>query len=391
MTDASTKLAAGRSAPPAAARGNARAPFHAPLAAAILAVSLSSARAQAGAVAGDEASRRRAAASEIDTLEHIMDRHYRGEAIETVRERVNAMVNEHNDLVDARNRELDTTGAKVDKARAPVTKLRAEIDRLDAALKRRPSASDRAAASRYNALLKRRNAAVKRFNSTNDSVNVVVNAHNVRVKAVKAELKLASGLLDAARREYDRKREVLERFEKSGDDVAFFEATNRLLARVYAEMRAPGADAGWRKLAARLRGIRRELGERAVAEHSRREHGLVIIEAALSGEPCWFIVDTGAMRTTIGPGLVEALGLTEALGDQIELVLAGGMKTRGRELTLPRIEVAGADERDVPAAAVRVSDVGVDGLLGQSFLKRFVYTIDESRSAKLILRPRPRK
>jgi len=40
---------------------------------------------------------------------------------------------------------------------------------------------------------------------------------------------------------------------------------------------------------------------------------------------------------------------------------------------------------------VKVSDVGVDGLLGQSFLKRFVYTIDESREEKLILRPRPRR
>ena len=31
----------------------------------------------------------------------------------------------------------------------------------------------------------------------------------------------------------------------------------------------------------------------------------------------------------------------------------------------------------------------VDGLLGQSFLKRFIYTIDETKKQKLILRPRP--
>ncbi len=388
MADTSTRLAAGRSG--ATAQGIARAAFAASVAAMVLAASSSRARAQAGANAAGGAARLRIAASDVDKLERIMDRHYRGESVDAARERVNAMVNEHNALVDARNRTLDAAGAKVDKAREPVRKLRAEIDRLDAALKRRPSASDRAAASRYNALLKRRNAAVKRFNTMNDSVNVVVNAYNARAKAVKAELKLASGLLDAARREYDGKREALERFEKSGDDIAFFESANHLLAQVYAQMRAPGADAGWRKLAARLRGIRRELGRRAAAEHAGREHGLVIIEAAVSGEPCWFIVDTGAMRTTIGPGLVEALGLSAALGDEVELVLAGGLKTKGRELTLPRIEVAGADERDIAAAAVKVSDVGVDGLLGQSFLKRFVYTIDESRSAKLILKPRPR-
>ena len=92
---------------------------------------------------------------------------------------------------------------------------------------------------------------------------------------------------------------------------------------------------------------------------------------------------------TIAPGIVEALGLTRKLGEEIELVLAGGQKIKGRELVLPSVTVAGRTEKDVPAAAVKVSEVGIDGLLGQSFLKRFVYTIDESKKQRLILRPRP--
>ncbi len=345
--------------------------------------------ARAGAM--DETARVKTAASNIDTLESVMDRYYRGEPLDAALERVNTMVKEHNDLVDSRNRELDASGAKVDEARKPVEKVRAEIDRMDAALKHKPSTSDRAAVKRYNALLKRRNAAVKRYNKLNDATNDVVNAHNAKVKKVKVEFKLASSLVEAVRTDYDERREALERFEKGGDDIAFFESVNRTLAAVYAEMRTSRSSAGWRRVAARLRGIRRELGERATAEHARRDHGLVIIEASLAGEPCWFIVDTGAMRTTIGPGMVAALGLSGKLGDEIELVLAGGLKTKGRELTLPRVEVSGADERDVPAAAVKVSDVGVDGLLGQSFLKRFVYTIDESTRAKLILKRRQRR
>lgn len=345
--------------------------------------------ARAGAM--DETARMRRAASSIDALDHVMDRYYRGEPLDAALKRVNTMVKDHNDLVDSRNRELDASGAKVDEARKPLEKANAEIERMDAALKRRPSTSDRAAVKRYNALLKRRNAAVKRFNSLNDATNAVVNSHNARAKMIKAEFKLTSSLVEAVRADYDERREAHERFEKGGDDIAFFESVNRSLAAVYAEMRTSRSSAGWRRLAARLRGIRRELGERAVAEHARREHGLVIIEASLSGEPCWFIVDTGAMRTTIGPGMVDALGLSGELGDEIELVLAGGLKTKGRELTLPRIEVSGADERDIAAAAVKVSDVGIDGLLGQSFLKRFVYTIDESTEAKLILRRRARR
>ena len=40
---------------------------------------------------------------------------------------------------------------------------------------------------------------------------------------------------------------------------------------------------------------------------------------------------------------------------------------------------------DVAGSAVPASDVGIDGLLGQAFLKRFVYTIDEDRPGKLVL------
>ena len=114
-----------------------------------------------------------------------------------------------------------------------------------------------------------------------------------------------------------------------------------------------------------------------------------MIEAALAGneiagEPCFFIVDTGAMRTTVAPGLVRALGIP--LGEETEFTLAGGKKMKGRKIVLRVLTVGKVTERDVDAAAVKVSEVGIDGLLGQSFLKRFVYAIDESRKGKLILR-----
>ena len=102
-----------------------------------------------------------------------------------------------------------------------------------------------------------------------------------------------------------------------------------------------------------------------------------------------YSLPTGAMRTTVAPGLVAALGI--ALGDETEFSLAGGKKVKGRQIVLPSVTVGKVTEKDVDAAAVKVSDVGVDGLLGQSFLKRFVYAIDESRKGKLILRPRKTK
>ena len=93
-------------------------------------------------------------------------------------------------------------------------------------------------------------------------------------------------------------------------------------------------------------------------------------------------------RCCLAFALVSVLGLSGRLGEVATLTLAGGQKLRGRSIVLPRIAVAGAAGTQVEGSAVPASEVGIDGLLGQSFLKRFVYTIDERQAGKLILVPR---
>jgi clan AA aspartic protease (TIGR02281 family) len=122
-----------------------------------------------------------------------------------------------------------------------------------------------------------------------------------------------------------------------------------------------------------------------------RENGLVIVEADVSGEAFWFILDTGAMQTTVSREMVDALGLADKIGVETKLVLAGGKKIKGNRFEFPDITVAGQKEKDVTGVVVPVSEPGIDGLLGQSFLKRFVYTIDEDSRIKLRLRPRRRR
>jgi clan AA aspartic protease (TIGR02281 family) len=105
-------------------------------------------------------------------------------------------------------------------------------------------------------------------------------------------------------------------------------------------------------------------------------------------EPCCFIVDTGAQLVCLPTELIGALGLSGSLGSEATLTLAGGQKLRGRSIVLPRVAVGDRVATGVAGTAVAASEVGIDGLLGQSFLKRFVYTIDETRPGKLILVPR---
>ena len=56
---------------------------------------------------------------------------------------------------------------------------------------------------------------------------------------------------------------------------------------------------------------------------------------------------------------------------EADLVLAGGVRLRGRHVELKELTVAGVTAWQVPALLVPASEVGVDGLLGLSFLRRF--------------------
>jgi hypothetical protein len=204
------------------------------------------------------------------------------------------------------------------------------------------------------------------------------------MKAIYAELDQARSRFDTERQSIKARMDDYQAFKDKGQDLVFFTGLNRLLADARAACRShPDPDL----LAAldQVRGCRRELARWAMAHEAAQDDGLVLVEAVVDDEPCCFIVDTGAQLVCLPRELVDALDLTGSLGEESTLTLAGGQKVRGRSITLPRIAVAGMTGAAVNGTAVPASEVGIDGLLGQSFLKRYIYTIDETRPGKLFL------
>jgi len=114
-----------------------------------------------------------------------------------------------------------------------------------------------------------------------------------------------------------------------------------------------------------------------MARQAAQDNGLVLVQATVLDEPCCFIVDTGAQQVCLPEELIAAIGLTASLGEASTMILAGGQKLRGRAITLPRLATSGMTARDVPGTAIPPSEVGIDGLLGQTFLRHFTYTIDD--------------
>jgi clan AA aspartic protease (TIGR02281 family) len=99
-----------------------------------------------------------------------------------------------------------------------------------------------------------------------------------------------------------------------------------------------------------------------------------------------FLVDTGASVTVISPDLARAIGLQPTADTpSMELQTLSG-RTRGALLTIPSVRVGEAEARNVPAV-VHETGPHMDGILGNTFLARYTFTLDP-RQGVLVLRPR---
>jgi feruloyl esterase len=85
--------------------------------------------------------------------------------------------------------------------------------------------------------------------------------------------------------------------------------------------------------------------------------------------------------------------LTETVVDTLEAWYGGarnsaGKTAWGQKIVYPYISVLGMEEQDVPGIVIPEKKVGIDGLLGRSFLKRFVVCFDYEQGPKIQLTPK---
>jgi predicted aspartyl protease len=325
----------------------------------------------------------------LDAVDAVLERFYRGENLEAAHRRVNALVEAYNAQVRQRNSEGEAARNEAEQALLPSKNTAARLEVLDRALGAAPDPANREALRRYNEQVDRRHSLVGEYNAQVAEAGQALQAYQDRVRRLDEAMAACHDRLHAQQEALRERQAAFDAFSAQERDVAFFTGLNRLLADLRVALRQ-GADPALEAALARARAQRRELAQWAAARQGAQDHGLVLVEALVGDEPCYFIVDTGAQLLCLPRELVDALGLAGALGEESTLILAGGQKMRGRSLELPRVAVAGLAATGVAGSAIPPSEVGIDGLLGQSFLKRFRYTIDEGRPEKLLLTPRPR-
>lgn len=326
--------------------------------------------------------------SRIAQAEQTLERFYRGESMNALRDRSNREIEAYNARTKAVNAELEKAKARLEEVQKPAQEAYARLQELEAGLQPIPDGNDEAGNRRYEEKVAVRNAAARRVNELNAQAKAAIDAYNAKVAQENGGLNQERQRVMEAQKALDGRITAYNAFVKGGQDVAYFIGVNRLLAEIRQGLRAVPSDPGLQKALARVRAVRRELAAWAKAEQERLPNGLVVVEARVQDEPVWLFVDSGAMSVVLGLELVEASGLRGALGAEDGLVVVGGQRILGRGFEIPRLSVGDQALTQVKAYAVRPGDVGVDGLLGQSFLKSFIVTLDPDAPEKVVFKKR---
>jgi aspartyl protease/uncharacterized protein DUF4124 len=114
--------------------------------------------------------------------------------------------------------------------------------------------------------------------------------------------------------------------------------------------------------------------------------GPLIVDASLNGVALRLLVDTGAERTLISPAALARAGLDPAAGPAVHIRGVTGDAT-ATLVSVPRLDVAGAQVGPLAVIAHALQGESVDGLLGRDVLDGFTVTVDAAlRRATLVPR-----
>lgn len=278
----------------------------------------------------------------------------------------------------ASRQELDTRFQALDARRR-------ELEQLDKQLHAsRNQLKTPEAIQRYNEQVNERNQRMSSHGSEVAAYNEAQRKYNEEVTAANAVQQQESEKLDEA---IDRLNATIQdhnQWHKNNGPSRLGADLNQLFASLSTACNKGKASREQHAALTKVRALRQELARWGM--QNRRD--TLLVEASLSGEPVTLLVDTGANSCTLTPALVEALGWQEHVGDEVAVNLAGGITIKAPSLLIPQMEVLGREQQYIRGMVLPEHTLGVDGILGMSFLSAYdVEILHREGTPTLMLHP----
>jgi hypothetical protein len=315
----------------------------------------------------------------IRQYEQIMDRYFRQNPAVQAQNSYKLAVDQYNALVQTTNATSKNRKSEIEKKQKAVENLKKQIEKFDVQLVKKST----------NQLIDQRNLLVERYNQQLKKLKDEIAQFNEWVKQANQNLDTEKAKLEKINTSLELEIKNYNEWLRSNKDEEFWIDLNRTFLDLHRKRRADSNYSLIDKHIQKIRNLRKELGTYAIKEARSNDSGLVIVSGIVCRkEEFHFIVDTGARYVSLTPVMIEVLGLEERLGEVTDLRLATGKTAWGQKIVFPYVSVLGMEEQDVSGIAILESKVGIDGLLGRSFLKRFDVCFDFEQGPKIQLTPK---
>lgn len=148
---------------------------------------------------------------------------------------------------------------------------------------------------------------------------------------------------------------------------------------------AAAASAGLHALVPLLKARPAPSQEDVVSVPLRRAGGVWFAEVTLNdSRPAWFMVDTGATLCVLSPELADTLGIRATPDARVVNLRTANGWTSGPLVWIASIRLGEAEAKNVAAVILASAELRESGILGNTFLSRYVVTLDsENRTLNL--------
>jgi aspartyl protease family protein len=151
---------------------------------------------------------------------------------------------------------------------------------------------------------------------------------------------------------------------------------------------AAAASAGMRVLVPLLKPPRTPSEDDVTSAPLKRAGGVWFAEVTLNdSRSAWFMVDTGATLCVLSPELADSLGIRAAPEARVVNLKTANGWTSGPLVWISSIRLGETEAKNVAAVILPSAELRESGILGNTFLSRYVVTLD---SEKWILNLRSR-